>query len=127
MLVHKEKGRIYHTMLCIQDPGNLEADLQAGGFAGYALLWLFLVCTIMVSTFNCNNLIWHFLLFNPLSARLAATATAMCYNAQCNALLRLTHALHTTVLFCRSSQLAPCFLLLHASPCLHHSDTCSLL
>lgn len=37
--------------MCIlfQDPGNLEADLQAGGFAGYALLWLFLVCTIMVS------------------------------------------------------------------------------
>lgn len=33
----------------VQDPGNLEADLQAGGFAGYALLWLFLVCTIMVS------------------------------------------------------------------------------
>ena len=33
---------------CVQDPGNLEADLQAGGFAGYALLWLFLVCTIMV-------------------------------------------------------------------------------
>lgn len=37
--------------MCIlfQDPGNLEADLQAGGFAGYDLLWLFLVCTIMVS------------------------------------------------------------------------------
>lgn len=32
-----------------QDPGNLEADLQAGGFAGYALLWLFLWCTIMVN------------------------------------------------------------------------------
>lgn len=35
--------------MLFQDPGNLEADLQAGGFAGYALLWLFLVCTIMVS------------------------------------------------------------------------------
>lgn len=33
----------------LQDPGNLEADLQAGGFAGYALLWLFLWCTIMVT------------------------------------------------------------------------------
>ena len=34
--------------LHVQDPGNLEADLQAGGSAGYALLWLFFVCTIMV-------------------------------------------------------------------------------
>lgn len=37
------------TCSTLQDPGNLEADLQAGGFAGYALLWLFLWCTIMVS------------------------------------------------------------------------------
>lgn len=63
MLAQREKASIYHAMQCIQDPGNLEADLQAGGFAGYALLWLFLVCTIMVSAFNCNNLIWHLLLF----------------------------------------------------------------
>ena len=37
-----------HLFMSLQDPGNLEADLQAGGSAGYALLWLFLVCTIMV-------------------------------------------------------------------------------
>ena len=37
-----------HSQWLLQDPGNLEADLQAGGFAGYALLWLFLWCTAMV-------------------------------------------------------------------------------
>lgn len=44
--VHDSQLRV---LTCVQDPGNLEADLQAGGFAGYALLWLFVVCTIMVS------------------------------------------------------------------------------
>ncbi|DBA75856.1 TPA: hypothetical protein ACH3X1_010257 [Trebouxia sp. C0004] len=41
------------TCIAYVDPGNLEADLQAGGFAGYALLWLFLVCTIMGFAFQC--------------------------------------------------------------------------
>jgi len=29
------------------DPGNLEADLQAGAYAGYELLWVLLWCTFM--------------------------------------------------------------------------------
>jgi len=94
MLAQHEKASIYRAMQRIQDPGNLEADLQAGGFAGYALLWLFLVCTIMVSAFNCDNLIWHLLLLlSYFSAYLAAAATAMCYNAQCNAVVKLVFVL----------------------------------
>lgn len=33
----------------LQDPGNLESDLQVGANAGYALLWVLLWCTVLVS------------------------------------------------------------------------------
>lgn len=46
------------------DPGNLEGDLQAGAIAGYSLLWLLLVATVMG------------LLIQMLSARLGV-ATGM--------------------------------------------------
>ncbi len=52
---HKSKPLL--ALQCMQDPGNLEADLQAGGFAGYALLWLFLVCTIMVRHDACRPIL----------------------------------------------------------------------
>lgn len=35
--------------LSLQDPGNLESDLQVGANAGYALLWVLLWCTVLVS------------------------------------------------------------------------------
>jgi Mn2+/Fe2+ NRAMP family transporter len=34
----------------LQDPGNLESDLQVGANAGYSLLWVLLWCTILVSS-----------------------------------------------------------------------------
>jgi len=34
----------------LQDPGNLESDLQVGANAGYALLWVLLWSTVLVST-----------------------------------------------------------------------------
>lgn len=33
----------------LQDPGNLEGDLQAGAAAGYTLLWVLVWSTVMVS------------------------------------------------------------------------------
>lgn len=98
MLAQHEKAGIYRTMQCIQDPGNLEADLQAGGFAGYALLWLFLVCTIMVCAFSCNILIWHFLLFIQPSCLLSggSNSNALQCTLQCSseAYLSASHRSH---------------------------------
>lgn len=34
---------------CLQDPGNLEGDLQAGANTGYILLWVLVWSTVMVS------------------------------------------------------------------------------
>ena len=34
----------------LQDPGNLEGDLQAGANTGYTLLWLLVWSTAMVRT-----------------------------------------------------------------------------
>ena len=40
--------------LCgLQDPGNLEGDLQAGANTGYILLWVLVWSTVMVSHCNC--------------------------------------------------------------------------
>jgi hypothetical protein len=33
----------------LQDPGNLESDLQVGAHAGYKLLWVLLWSTVLVS------------------------------------------------------------------------------
>lgn len=35
----------------LQDPGNLESDLQVGANAGYTLLWVLLWCTVLVRVF----------------------------------------------------------------------------
>ena len=35
-------------MCCLQDPGNLEGDLQAGANTGYILLWVLVWSTVMV-------------------------------------------------------------------------------
>lgn len=34
----------------LQDPGNLEGDLQAGANTGYILLWVLVWSTVMVRT-----------------------------------------------------------------------------
>ena len=34
----------------VQDPGNLESDLQAGAQGGYTLCWVLLWSTVVVST-----------------------------------------------------------------------------
>ena len=40
--------------LCgLQDPGNLEGDLQAGANTGYILLWVLVWSTVMVSHCSC--------------------------------------------------------------------------
>lgn len=40
--------------LCMQDPGNLEGDLQAGANTGYILLWVLVWSTVMVCTDRHN-------------------------------------------------------------------------
>ena len=45
----------FEVPVWLQDPGNLEGDLQAGANTGYILLWVLVWSTVMVSLSNY----WH--------------------------------------------------------------------
>lgn len=69
------KGFPTHIVCGLQDPGNLESDLQAGAHAGYSLLWMFMWSTMMVRT--------HALIHVPCHA-------VLCHATLCCAVLCLS-------------------------------------